>query len=340
MSIMNKFKYEKGVAASTVNDIVSSVLQLQHHNPPNITNFDDYQKIVNSNYLQDTFLERTNKSYTAPIQMDSITDVDGRVHAIKFTMMPLKSLLCQAFANTSLVDHLSQQQQQSSQRHPSPDIKCPLDSAIASRTRKLIKLEVYVDDTQYSPGFFNSSQKYTCVYLCLADIPFHHRTKADSIDIYLLINAKQLKQLNLKNRDGALFGILRQEIDTINQKGGIKLRDSTGKCFRMEITISTVLGDNLAIYPLLGFSASFRNTSFYCRFCGARGSSKDGGDDTQELFKYRKMVDGATVTNLELQGVRPERGDFAFNGLHGINRWNIAPPDLVSRPPLSSFNLE
>lgn len=331
MNIINKFRYEKGVAASTVIDIVTSMLELHHHTPPSMAKYNDYLQIAKSKHLQDAYLERTNKSYVAPLQLDSITDVDGRIYPIKFTVLPLKSILRNAFTNQSLVDYLSQQQQQqSSHQHPNPTIKGPLDSKIASRIRGLIKVEVYADDTQYSPGFFNSAQKYTCVYISISDIPFHYRARSDTIDIYMLINAKKLKQLNLKDQNGALFGILRQEIERINLKG-IKLRTSAGECFRMEVTVSTVLGDNLAIYPLLGFSGSFRNNSFVCRFCGARGSSKEG-DDTQELFIRRKLVDGTTVSDLQQFGVRPERGDFVFDRLQGINRWNIAPPDLVTQP--------
>lgn len=331
MNVICKFNYQKGVASSTVNEIVSEILELHHKTPPNSANYNDYQQIANSKHLQDAYLERTLKSYVAPIQHETITDIDGTEHQFKFTQVPLKSILSIAFRNQSLVDYLCKQQQQPTQRHPNPDINSPLDGTIFSRMKGKIKIELYADDTQYSPGFFNNSQKFTCVYISLADVPFHYRTRSDAIDIYMLVNAKQLKNLNLNDSVGALFSVLRREIEEINQDGGIKLRSSSNECFNFEVTISTILGDNLAIYPMLGFSASFKNDSFICRFCSARGNSKDGGDDTQELFRRRKLVDGSTATDLQLLGIRPERGNFIFDGLDGINRWNVAPPDLVNR---------
>lgn len=323
MNLMSKYKYEKGLASSIVNEIVGDFLQLTQTTPSNSSNFHLYQKIASSDYLQQEFLKKTNPNFIEPLSLDKITDIDGQEYDYKYTTVPLKSLLLHALDNKSLVDHLWQLQNQFT-RHEHINISSPHHASIGARLKGKLQLEVYIDDTQYSPGFMNKTQKYTCIYLSLADLPFHHRTKQDSIDVYMLLNEKKFKSLQLKDPFFAIFNRLKSEIEDINLNGGLNVCTSNGQGFTIKVTISSILGDNLAIYPLVGYSSCFNNNSFVCRFCSAKGNSDEEGEDNiQELFIRRRLTSSNETDHFH--------HSFVFDNFDGINRWNVCPPDIVSK---------
>ncbi len=324
ISILNKYKFQEGVASSIVNSMANDFLQLYNSNQPLSSNFDAYTKIVSSDHLQEVFFEKTNPSYIQPIMHDSLQVVD-RSYNLKFSTTPLLPIITRALRNQSLVDYLWNE---STQRPPQNlSTATSLDGLFAPRIRGKLKLEVYIDDCQYSPSFTNRTQNFTCIYLSLADIPYHLRTKRDEIDIYMLVNKAKLDELKLDDVNFALFSLLRSEIETINQNGGLQLISSTGVQFNINVTISTVLGDNAAIYPFIGFSKSFGNNAYRCRFCFAVGRSREGGkeDDIQNSLTFRQLI----TSSEEADQLLNRRSTFVFESFQGIDRWNISPPDLM-----------
>lgn len=327
MGVIHKYKLEKGLSSSVVNSIVSDMLQISEDVSPLMSNYQVYKQVVKSDYLQEVYLKKTNTSYIEPIPLTLITDVDGQDYPLKYSAIPLKSILFNTLQNQSLVDYLWNEQRNFNNRHPNIIINNQMDSISASRIAGKLKIELYEDDTQYSPGFFNKSQKYSCVYISLSDIPFHYRTKAEDIEIYMLINKKKLNMLNLKDVYFAVYNRLKSEMEDINNQGGISLINSNGQSFNIQVTFSTILGDNLAIYPLLGFRASFNNDSFYCRICGTRGHSSTENESIQSSSIRRRLIENNPTSNISELGVIKS---FIFDGFQNINRWNISPPDLAS----------
>ncbi len=251
MNILTKYKFSQGIASSTVNSIASDFLKLTQTTQPKFFNFDAYNKIAASDHLQEIYFEKTNSSYIQPLSLDEL-HVGERIYNLKYSVTPLLPIITRALRNQSLVDHLLNESAQRPQQNLSLDSS--LDGLFSSRIRGKLKLEVYIDDCQYSPSFTNRTQNFTCIYLSLTDIPYHLRTKKDEIDIYMLVNKAKIDELKLDDVNFALFSRLRSEIDAINQNGGLQLCSSTGSQFNIDVTISTVLGDNAAIYPFIGFS--------------------------------------------------------------------------------------
>lgn len=325
MGIIFKYKYTQGVASLLINSIISDILTLQEKKPPNHSNLKAYKKVAASEHLQDIYFEKTNTHYVQPLSLDKL-QVNGECYNLKYSATPLLPMINRLLTNQSLVDHLWEEQNQPRvSRQVQLSFANLLDGSFARRILGKIKLEVYIDDTQYSPSYMNKTQKFTCVYLSLADIPFHLRTKRDEIDIYLLVNKVNLDKLGLSDTNFALFSRLRSEIESINEEGGVQLFTSSGTQFCAAVTISSIVGDNLAIYPLLGFSGCFNVNSYRCRFCLASGRSRDGDDSIQDLFRHRPII--SNEPNAEHHSIR--LSPFIFNGFEDINRWNIAPPDIV-----------
>ncbi|KAH9392165.1 hypothetical protein TYRP_005233, partial [Tyrophagus putrescentiae] len=325
VDILNKYKYEQGIASSIVNSIVTDLLHLSQANQPNPSSFNAYKKIVASNHLQEIYLEKTNANYIKPLSLTFTNLVEGQTLEAKYSVTPLLPILTRVLKNQSLVDHLWKESSQNWRNQNNLTISTSLDASFALRLKGKLKLEIYADDTQYSPSFMNKNQKFTCVYISIADIPFHLRTKKEEIDIYMLVNKKSFDKLKFDDNNFELFSPLRTEIETINHNGGIRLCSSTGSYFNVYVTISSILGDNLAIYPLLGFSGSFNPSSYRCRFCLEVGRSREGNDI--QVSSVRRPL----ITSLEESNENFDRplSAFVFDGFDQINKFNISPPDIM-----------
>lgn len=243
MEILNKYKLEKGLPASTVNNIVSDMLQFQflHPNPDN-SKFNLYIKATQSEFLQNKFIERSFANLIKPIQVEFVSDSNGQQHQLKHTRILLKSLVEKALANQSIVDHLVKEQ-----LHPhqcGTVISSAQDGSFYERIKGKLKIELYIDDSQLAPsGIFNKTQKFINVYASFSDIPFKERCKADNIELLMMVNRKKMKDLELNDSISALFEELKRELHELTTQG-IKVK-SYGQEYTITAAISTMLGDNL-----------------------------------------------------------------------------------------------
>lgn len=326
MQVLNKYKVKKAVASSTVNSIVTDLLNLYQTESYQPNNHLIYQKVASSDYLQNSYFEKTHPGYIKPILCQTITDIDDQVYQLKYTRISVTSFCKQVLKNTSIVDKIIKEQR-NSHHHQSPDIESPKDAQFFSRIRGYFKLEIYLDDSQIAPsGIFNKTQKFLCVYITAADVPYQFRVKNEDISILLLVNRNKLKNLNLKDQYAALFSEVREEIMMLHTNGLI-VTDSKGQQHTIKVAISTILGDNLGIYQFLGFKSSFQNRAFVCRFCSAKGKAKnDTESDIQELFSRKKLIQNPREEEYSQIGVK---SSFALDNIGGVNRWNVAPPDAV-----------
>lgn len=289
MTIMNNYKMKKAIASSTVNSIVTDLLHLYKTTTFKQQHYPIYHKVATSDYLQNSHFEKKHSDFIKPTFFKTITDVDGQVYELKHTQISVTSFCQKVLQNKSIVDQLLMERRNNS--YQSHVIESPLNSQLALRTRGLLKLEIFLDDTQIAPsGIFNKTQKFLCVYISAADIPYQHRVKNEDISILLLVNRKKLQNLSLKDQFGALFRNIRNEIIELNNNG-LLTTDSNGNLHTIKVTISTILGDNLGIYQFLGFGCSFQNNSFICRLCSAKGKSRSETDiDIQELFSRKRLI--------------------------------------------------
>lgn len=325
MKIMNNYKVKKAVASSTVNSIVADVLQLFQTKSYDSQKYPLYQKIVLSDYLQNSHFERTYEDYLKPEICETITDIDGQNYHLKHTRISVISYVQKVLKNSSIVNHILGERRSTQQ---SLVIESPMNCQIASRISGHLKLEIFLDDSQIAPsGIFNKTQKFLCVYITVADIPYQYRVKSEDISILLLVNRKKLQNLNLKDPFEALFFEVKKEILFL-VNNGIEVTNSKGEKQTIKVTISTILGDNLGIYQFLGFRCSFQNRSFVCRFCSAKGKSTNENEtDIQNLFSRNQLLKNPTPDEHGQAGVK---SPFTFDGIGGLNRWNVSPPDAVN----------
>ncbi|KAI2810569.1 hypothetical protein BLOT_001732 [Blomia tropicalis] len=197
------------------------------------------------------------------------------------------------------------------------------------RLKGRLKIELFLDDANLSPGNSNKSQKYLNVYATIADFPIERRTHSDDIEVILTVNRKKLMDLSLADPFNCLFKRMSSELKQLIEKGielKVELDDKSEKTIIIPVTISAICGDNLGIYEILGFKKSFNNNSFICRYCSAKANTTDSDSNIQNVM-FRPLInkDLAQTMNLADLGIMRE---FALNS-EDINRWNISPPDIL-----------
>ena len=73
---------------------------------------------------------------------------------------------------------------------------------------------------------------------------------------------------------------------------------------------------------------AFNNSAYVCRLCGAKGQSKEDGDwSIQDVKTKFPLINGDSPTPQEIARVDIRR-EFIFEGLPGINRFNLCPLGL------------
>lgn len=266
MKEIDCFKFEKKLASKTVNQIFLSNVQLNRKYIQSIPNetFDIIENIIKSDYLQMEFRKIQYKTHIKP-QMLKITNQTGQDCTFSYVSpLDLCNLLLQ---NQYLVSHLVEEA--SSVSNENTTFSSIMDSANGARLKGKLKIEFYIDDSLLSPTGHNQSQKCIFIYASFPDIPFKFRSKSNQIEMILMINRHELKKLNLADTTFSLFKQLRRDMRHLIENG-INVQTSNG-IKNIPVTISSICGDNLGIFEILGFRRSFLNTAFVCRFCGATG---------------------------------------------------------------------
>ncbi|XP_018306226.1 uncharacterized protein, partial [Mycetomoellerius zeteki] len=85
------------------------------------------------------------------------------------------------------------------------------------------------------------------MYISLPCLPLEFRSKLDSIFLLQIVHSSDVKEY----KPEVIYGI---EIDI------------DGKLITILFKVALIIGDNLGLNSILGFTTSF-NSNFFCRFC-------------------------------------------------------------------------
>lgn len=110
------------------------------------------------------------------------------------------------------------------------------------------------------------------------------------------------------------------------EENGLLINTPTGN-FRIHFILCNVLGDNLGLNDILGFTSSF-NSNYYCRFCNRH--KKDMSYDCvdyPELYRNEQSYDAALATkNFKVTGVK---SNSLFNELATFHATTNYAADIV-----------
>lgn len=285
----------------------------------------DFYTVARSDYLQDIYNERHLKDHViAPQQLE----FSNNGKTMKYTYVPFKQICEKYIQNKSILQKIIFEQNTATQQNDT--FKSILDGelAIERSFRGKLKFELYFDDVELMPGNGKGkSRKYLQVYACCVDVPFQRRMHQNQIELLMMIDRKKVTSLNIDDPFPALFAPLTQDLAQLMNEG-LQL-EFNGQCLTVQVVVTSILGDNLGIYELLGKSCCFNSNSFVCRYCHAYGNSnRDAVENIQNLSIGMNLVTGQEDESFLSLGQHPVR-TFPFAGLPGINQWNIAPPDIM-----------
>lgn len=327
MQFINKYKYDKKIISATVNEMATDALkagafQLSTHSD-DLSNF--YQ-VAQSDYLQDIYNERKfNKFIISPKQLEIINDGN----TLKYTYVPFRQICEKYIQSNAILSKIIAEQSTTFSRET--DLFSSISDGSVSKERCFngkLKFEIYVDDVELTPGNGKGkSRKFLQVYASCVDIPFCKRMHQQEIELVMMIDRKKLQRLNLADPLNAVLAPLKEDLSNLSQEG-IQL-NVDGKNITVSVVLTSLLGDNLGVYELLGRTCSFNSNSFICRFCHAHGNTnRNSIENIQNLKIGMNLLTGKEDQSILSLGQHPFH-TFPFASITGVHQWNIAPADIM-----------
>lgn len=127
----------------------------------------------------------------------------------------------------------------------------------------ILPIMVYNDDFKIDDcvGPHSGDTAVSAFYYQFPSLPNYLKSKLQYIFVAMLTLAKHLKECT---PDSALYMLL--NIFTRLEVHGIDIIDELGQQHKVHLVLTNVLGDNLGVHAIFGFTTGF-NSEFYCRFC-------------------------------------------------------------------------
>lgn len=327
MKFINKYKYEKKIIYSTVNEMAVDALDngAFHHHSLSEEDIEDFYAVARSDYLQDIYNERHLKDHVIlPQQLE----LSNNGTTMKYTYVSFKQICEKYIKNKFILQKIISEQGTLIQQKDTYESILDGELSDERNFHGKLKFELYVDDVELMPGNGKGkSRKYLQVYASCVDVPFHRRMHQNQIELLMMIDRKKVELLDIDDPLPALFAPLTEDLAQL-MNDGLQL-EFNGQRFTVKVVITSILGDNLGIYELLGKSCCFNSNSFICRYCHAFGNSKRNAvENTQNISIGMNLVTGQEDENFLSLGQHAVR-TFPFEGLPGINKWNVAAPDIM-----------
>lgn len=162
-------------------------------------------------------------------------------------------------------------------------------------------LFLYYDDYEScNPlGSHAGVYKIGAVYISLPFLPAELQGSLDRILLFQLHHSQDRKEFGNK----AIFEPVAQELKFL-EENGIVIETSTGT-HHIYFCLALLIGDNLALHTMLGFSESFSG-NFPCRFCHIHKSDlKSCYSQSDDLLRNRVSYEAdLRINNLSLTGVK------------------------------------
>lgn len=162
--------------------------------------------------------------------------------------------------------------------------------------------------------------KCSGVYINLPNIPPQYQSKLENIFLYMLFNPLDRHAIT----DDVLFKKIIKELNELSEDGvTIQLPSYSIKLY---FQLSLILGDNLGVHSLLGFTECFNATYFY-RFCKVtRSNIANITHESQcELRNLNNYKTDLLLNDLSKSGIKKESAVHKVTGFHVIKNLSVDP---------------
>lgn len=126
----------------------------------------------------------------------------------------------------------------------------------------VIPFFIYFDEYECGNplGSHAGIQKLGAIYCSIPTIPYEYQAQLDNIFLAMLFHSADLKEFG----SNIIYSKLVEECKYLESTGiEITINDKT---FKVYFCLASLLGDNLGLNCILGFTECFR-ANYYCRFC-------------------------------------------------------------------------
>lgn len=187
-------------------------------------------------------------------------------------------------------------------------------------SQTVLPLFLYFDDfeTGNPLGAHAGINKMGAVYFSLPFLPPEYRYSLVSIINGLLFHSKDREQFG----NFAVFRPLIEELKYLESQG-IVLNLPQGKV-QIYFKLGLILGDNLGLHSLLGFTESFR-ANFACRFCKMNKNQRAMATIEDKFFirtqtSYEKDL---SINDMSLTGIKDECIFHKLQDFHVVNNMSV-----------------
>lgn len=169
--------------------------------------------------------------------------------------------------------------------------------------KTIIPYYLYIDDFEINnPLGSHATVDSICgVYYNFPSLPQHLLSKLDFIFVAAYFKSNEQKIFG----NASFLQPLVKELIKLQNEGVVVETD--GGCRRVHFILANILGDNLGLNNVLGFTTSF-NSNFYCRFCTRQKSDMchDGVEHTNHMRNKENYTSALNTKDVKLTGIKAE----------------------------------
>lgn len=172
---------------------------------------------------------------------------------------------------------------------------------------------LYFDDFEVNNPLGSHSSSLLGVYFSFPSAPEHLKFTLKNIFIAALFKSKDVKDFG---NDKCFFKLT--EILNDLESNGVEIVTKSGK-YKLYFCLGLIVGDNLALNNILGFSRSF-SSKFFCRLCKIdRSHSKvNGEEDSNKIRNLENYNEDIQLNNYENTGIRENSIFNKINNYHVV----------------------
>lgn len=186
------------------------------------------------------------------------------------------------------------------------------------KNKFVIPYFLYFDDFEVNNPLGSHSSSVLAVYYSFPTAPISVKHKLQSILIAALFKSQDVKQFG----NGKSFYKLVEAINDL-ENNGIEIKTPNGNK-RIYLCLGLIIGDNLALNNILGFSRSF-SSNHYCRFCKINKADAKYAfiEDTSQLRDKQNYAYDISLNEFENTGIREFSIFNNVNNFHVIENFSV-----------------
>lgn len=323
-----------------VADIISSTINVikdlcENHSKSSLMSFLDFsdklfEKINTEHKLISTLLSKNLmeqpqefvfNNAVAPVMQKGKPSLRGRKD--KGTLLPIKFQIKKYFEQPKILDNTITYMENLTKDYHQNNvlenfIQGPYWRSLKNNFGNKIVIPYFLNyddfETNNPIGSHTGSQSISGFYYSFPSTPPMRRSKLSYIFPAMFVKASHLKQFDVNNVLFELIEVLKSlEIDgiDINTNGGPQ---------KVYFVLGMVLGDNLGVNSLLGFSKSFSHT-YFCRIC------------IEKIAETRTSIieNKALLRNIEMYSDHVQQNNYLQTGVRFDSVFNTIPSFHVTK---------